>query len=246
MKHWTVGISLAALVLMVAATLWAKDPAAPVAPSVRSSVEANRRQLWRSSIQTPKDNGQSSGLQEAIDRLQKSMHMQKPSPPPSSRTPVKPRAATTRPATTQPGSYPTTRPAMLATTQPSVMTAEIKEKIRKLNSITDPVALADALFQAEHPDLAAVFYDRAIKGKTTPKKKAWMLFQAGNCRRKTNPQVALKAYDTLVAAHPDSLWSSIALVQKGIVEWQNTNNLAALLKDIEKQGRQSSSSPDRK
>jgi len=245
MKHWTVtGITLAALVLTVAATLWAKDPATPVLPSTRSSVEANRRQLWRSNIQTPRDNGDSSGLREAIDRLQKSMHVQKPSPPPASR-PVKRRTATTRPATTQPAN-PTTRPAMPATTQPSVMTSEIKERIRKLNSIADPAALADALFQAKHSDLAALFYDRAIKGKTTPKTKAWVLFQAGNCRRKTNPKVALKAYETLVAAHPDSLWSSIALVQKGIVEWQNTNNLTALLKDIEKQGQQSSSSPDRK
>jgi len=137
-------------------------------------------------------------------------------------------------------------PAMLATTRPSVITSEIKERIRKLNSIADPAALADALFQAKHPDLAALFYDRALKGRTTPKLKAWALFQAGNCRRKTNPKVALKSYETLVAAHPDSLWSSIALVQKGIVEWQNTNNLTALLKDIEKQGQQSSSSPDRK
>jgi hypothetical protein len=240
MKHWTVtGISLAALVLMVAATLCAKDPAAPVLPSVRSSVEANRRQLWRSSIQTPRGNGDSSGLQEAIDRLQKSMHVRKPPPP------VKRRVVTTRPATTQPAN-PTTMPATGATTRPSVMTSEIKERIRKLNSIADPAALADALFQAKHPDLAALFYDRALKGKTTPKVKAWVLFQAGNCRRKTNPKVALKAYETLVAAHPDSLWSSIALVQKGIVEWQNTNKLAALLKDIEKQGQQSSSSPDRK
>jgi len=237
MKHWTVGISLAALVLMVAATLWAKDPAAPVSPSARSSVEANRRKLWRSSIQTPKDNGESSGLQEAIDRLQKSMHLPKTSPPP-----LKRRATTTRPATTQPRN-PTTRPA---TTQPSVMTSEIKERIRKLNNIADPAALADALFQAKHSDLAVLFYDRAIKGQTTPKEKAWLLFQAANCRRKTNPQAALKAYNTLVAAHPESLWSSIALVQKGIVEWQNTNNLTALLKDIETQGQQSSSSPERK
>ena len=241
MKHWNVsGISLPALVFMVVTTLWARDPTAPPLPSIRSTVEANRRQLWRSSIQTPRDNGDSSGLREAIDRLQKSMHLPKPSSPPS--PPLKRRATTTQPATTQPGN-PTTRPA---TTQPSVMTSEIKDKIRKLNSITDPAALADALFQAEHPDLAAIFYDRAVKGQSTPKKKAWVLFHAGNCRRKTNPQVALKAYDALVAAHPESLWSSIALVQKGIVEWRNTNNLTALLKDIEKQGQQSSSSPERK
>ena len=120
------------------------------------------------------------------------------------------------------------------------------ERIRKLNSIEDPAALADALFQAKHPDLAAVFYDRAFKGPAAPKTKAWLLFQAGNCSRKTKPKAALKAYETLIAAHPASLWSSIALVQKGIVEWRNTNNMAALLSDIEKQSRQSPGSSERK
>ena len=124
--------------------------------------------------------------------------------------------------------------------------SEMTERIRKLNNIADPAALGDALFQAGHPNLAAVFYDRAVKGQTAPMEKAWMLFQAGNCRRRTDPQAALKAYDTLVAAHPESPWSSIALVQKGIVEWRNTKNLAALFKDIERQGQQSSGSPERK
>ena len=241
MKHCGVtGIVLAALVLMGVTALWAQDPTAPTLSSARSTVEASRRQLWRSSIQTPQDDGDSKGLQEAIARLQKSMHLSKPAPAALPSAVV--RRTTTRPATTQPKT-PTTRPA---TTQPSATAAEAKERIRKLNAIADPGALADALFQAKHPGLAAIFYERAIRGPATPKTKAWLLFQAGNCSRKTNPQAALKAFDALVAAHPGSLWSDIALVQKGIVQWRNTNNLAVLLNDIEKQSRQSSSSSERK
>ena len=165
MKHGAVtGMVLAALVLTVAVTLWAQDPMASTLSSTSSTVEASRRKLWRSNIQTPQDDGDSKELQEAIARLQKSMHL--PKPPASSPPPVV-RRATTRPATTQPSEKnPTTMPA---TTQPATMTAE---RIRKLNSIEDPAALADALFQAKHPDLAVVFYDRAFKGPAAPKTKA--------------------------------------------------------------------------
>jgi tetratricopeptide (TPR) repeat protein len=242
MKHWIVtGISLVAVVLTVVTTIWAQDPPPREAPSTRSAVEASRRQLWRSRIETVQDNGDSSGLQEAIELLQKSMHLPK-SPLPPYQPEKNPRETTTQPATTTQPRNPTTRPA---TTQPSLITSAIRDRIRKLDSIADPAALADALFQAGHPDLAAVFYDRAIKGQTTPKKDAWLLYQAANCRRKTDPQAALKTYDTLVAAHPDSLWGSIALVQKGLVKWQNTDGLTTILKEIEQQGQQSPGSPGR-
>ena len=246
MKHWTVtGISLAVLVLMVVSTLWAKEPTARVLPSARSTVEANRRQLgqqWRSS---PEDKGDSGQLQEAINRLRSAMHQPKvPTTTKWKKQPTRPTTGvfkTTTQPTTQPKDSSTTKPADGAS-DPN----KIRDRIRKLNSIEDPAAVADALFQAKHPDLAVVFYDRAIKGKSAPREKAWLLFQAANCRRKTKPQAALKAYDALVAAHPDSLWSSIALVQKGIVEWQNTHNLETLFKDAGKQVQQSSSSPERK
>jgi len=246
MKHWTVtGISLAVLVLMVVSTLWAKEPTAPVSTSTRSTVEANRRQLgqqWRSS---PKDKGDSGQLQEAIDRLRSAMHQ------PKAPAVTKFKTRTTRPTTRvlKTTTQPTTPPKNSSTTKPADDGPDpnnIRDRIRKLNGIEDPAAVADALFQAKRPDLAAVFYDRAIKGKSAPGKKAWLLFQAANCRRKTKPQAALKVYDALVTAHPDSLWSSIALVQKGIVEWQSTNNLETLLQTAEKQGQQSSDSPERK
>jgi len=240
MKHWTVmGVFLAPLMLMVVTTLWARQPVAPGLSSTRSAVGENRRRLRRSNIQTLQDNGNSSELKKAIDRLQKAMNLPKPAfltPPATPRRPLLKRpSATTRPATTQPRNS-TTRPA---TTQPSLMTSRIKERIRKLNSIDDPVALADALFQADHPDLAVVFYDRAIASGVADEKKAWVLFQAANCCRKTDPQAALKKYDMLVAAHPDSLWGSIAIVEKDIVKWRNTNELTTLIKEIEQQEQQS-------
>ena len=240
MKHGTVtGSVLAALAFVGVTALCAQDPTGPTLSSARSSVETNRRKLWRSSIQTPEDDGDAKALQEAIARLQKSMS----SPEPAITTPkppVTPRISPRPVVTTQPGKkVPATKPA--TTTQPSMTVAE---RIKKLNDIADPAALADALFQAKHPDLAAAFYERATKGPGTPQTKAWVLFQMANCSRETQPQAALKAYDALVAEHPGSLWSDIALVQKGILAWRNTNNLTVLLNDIEKQSQQSSSSSE--
>ena len=126
------------------------------------------------------------------------------------------------------------------------MTSETKEKIRKLNGITDPGALADVLFQAKHPDLAVVFYDRAIKGATNSETKAWLLFQAANCSNETNPKAAVKAYDQLVLSHPESLWSNIAQLQKGMVQWRTTNNMMLLLNDIDQQGQPASSVSEQK
>ena len=246
MKTYTC-ISLVMLVLMVTAALWAGDPVTPSSSSVRSDVESNRRELWRANIQTPKDEGGSRELQEAIARLQKTMYPAKPAPAPVV-TRVKPSVTpgtTTIPTPTTQPKTPTTMP-VTATTQPAIMSIDVKERIRKLNGIKDPVALADVLFQAKHSDLASVFYDRAIKGASAPDTKAWSLFQAGNCSRKTKPEAALKAYDTLVASHPDSLWSELALVQKGIITWRNADNMAALFADIEKQNKQSSSLSERK
>jgi hypothetical protein len=234
MKHVTVtSIVLAGLAFMGVTALCAQDPAEPTLTSARSTVETNRRKLWQSSIQTPEDDGDAKALQDAIDRLQRSMGSPKPAvitTRPHVANPTK-----TKTVTTQPGKKdPTTKPA--PTTQPSMTVAD---RIKKLNSIADPAALADALFQAKYPELAAAFYERAAKAPGAPETKAWVLFQMANCSSKTKPLAALKAYDALVAEHPGSLWSDIALVQKGILTWRSTNNLTALLKDIEKQGQQS-------
>lgn len=243
MKRWTVfSSSVASLVLTIAAALSAEVPVAGELASARSTTEASRRQLRRSSIQAPRDNDNNAPneLQAAIEQLRRSMYRPKPAP---AKPVAEPPAPTTRPAKAKPKLTPTTRPA---TTQPAMTAFEIKERIRKINNVEDPTALGDVLFQAKRPKLAAIFYERAIKGKTTGESGAWAMFQAGNCRRTTDPQAAVKAYDALVAANPKSLWSSIALVQKNIITWRKTNNLAALSKDIEKQSRQSSGSTERK
>jgi len=247
MKRWIVtGMCLAAAAPSVVTTHGAQDQPTSGLAAARSAVEAHRRELWRLSIQAPGDTGDSCGLQEAIDRLRKSMHLPKRREATTKTTETRPsETATTKTAETRPTKTATTK---AATTRPRPISPAILAKFRKLKprSVADTAALADALFLAGHPDSAANFYGMAAKGEASPKEKAWLLFQAANCRRKTDPQAALKVYDTLVAAHPDTLWGAIALVQKGIVEWRRTDSLAVLLKEIEKQNEPSSGSPGRK
>jgi tetratricopeptide (TPR) repeat protein len=243
MKHWTVSvIVLVPLVLMIASTLLAQGPTATTQPSPKTTVAASRRQLNRQWQATPEDKKKSSGLQDAIKRLRTVMNQPKSVTEPQ----IRPTTPPTR------IKIPTTQP----TTQPKTVTAkapkktvdprQIGDRLRKLNKIEDPTAVGDALFQGKRLDLAAIIYDRAVKGNPASEQKAWLMFQAANCRRKTDPQKAVKTYDALVAAHPDSLWSSIALVQKDIVAWQSTNNLENLLKDAGKKGQQSADSSERK
>jgi len=116
------------------------------------------------------------------------------------------------------------------------------EKFRKLKpkSVEDVAAMAEAMFLAGYLDSAADFYKRAAGRETNPEEKAWLLFQTANCLRKTAPQAALKGYDALIAAHPDSLWATVARAQKEVIDWRVTASTAALLKDIEEQNQQSS------
>jgi len=220
MKQWVIGIHLASLVLTAAAAFSAQDPPADgAAASGESGAGAARRKLWRSNIQTPKDDAGYDELQKAIERLNRAMN-----PPKAATRPPRRNGATTRPAA---GESPTTRPA--------TKVLSVKERLIKINSIDDPGALADALFQAGRSKLAGTFYDRAIQGQTDAKTRAWLLFQAGNCRRGTDPAQAAKSYDALLAAHPDSIWSQIARVRKGLLQWRGANKIDQLLKDIAKQ-----------
>ncbi|MCP4377238.1 MAG: hypothetical protein GY794_13815 [bacterium] len=241
MKHWTVSISvLLPLVLMVASTLLAQGPVATTQPSNKTATVAeSKRQLDKQWQATPGKEKKSSGLQDAIKRLRTVMNQ--PAKVAEPKRPVAPPvrikiSATLPVATTQPKTK---------TLKKTVDPLQVAARARKLNKIEDPTAVGDALFLSKRLDLAAIVYDRAVKGSATPEQKAWLMFQAANCHRKTDPKKAAKAYDALVAAYPDSLWSNIALVQKGIVAWQGTNNLESLLKDSSKKD-QSSSDPSKR
>jgi hypothetical protein len=50
--------------------------------------------------------------------------------------------------------------------------------------------------------------------------KAWLLFQAANCRRRADPAAAAALYQRLAAEHPQSPWTAVAHARLRILEWR--------------------------
>jgi hypothetical protein len=224
MNRWSVlNICWAAVALTGAALLAEGQPPANE-DSVQTTVESNRRGLWHASIHAPSDEKQDDELKQSIHQLK------------SIQLPEKSGKTSTSQEPEPSGSLPSaaTQPAEAATTQPSGLASETLEKLKRLapRDVADPAALADTLFLGGYPQAAAHFYEMAAQKETDSEEKLWLLFQVANCYRKVDPQAATKARGELASANADCVWSSIAQVQEQLVQWRNTENLDALLKEI--------------
>ena len=166
-------------------------------------------------------------------------------------------AATTRPAaTTQPGSRAAPKGA-------GVDSADALARLRKsvaVSEIPDLQALADALYLAGRRKAATVLYERIIEGATRNAKdakdakhvkgaedakgaandtrKAWALYQLGNCYKSTDPDKAAGCFRRVQKEHgefridklPVSEWSIPAKVQADLIQWQQRNKPAKLIR----------------
>jgi tetratricopeptide (TPR) repeat protein len=227
-RRTTISICLTVVVSGGVAMLWAGEEPASNTTSMRSVVEKTALELWRSNIKSPAGKEGSSELAEALQRL-KSMRFRKKVDP----------FAKAGASSEQPTSRPTSQPGDAKAAQPARIDPEMLAKLKQLppESITEPATLADTLFLGGYLESAAFFYEMALKNETDADEKAWLLFQAANCYRKTNPTEAVKAYAKLLTEYPNSLWSSAAHMPKNIIEWNKANKLDDLLKELEKQSR---------
>ncbi|MCX5634542.1 MAG: hypothetical protein NTW55_01685, partial [Planctomycetota bacterium] len=79
----------------------------------------------------------------------------------------------------------------------------VSELSQHPEQLSSPFELAEILFRSGNLKEAAVLYQQALN-KTNPKdaasasKRAWILFQIGNCLRNDEPQNAMKAYRQLI------------------------------------------------
>jgi len=94
------------------------------------------------------------------------------------------------------------------------------------NSVANPLELAEALYKVARYDEAAACYqvalDRVASGQNksaTARDQAWILFQIGNCHARMNPEAAINAYKRLIADHPASDWTPIAVVREQLMQW---------------------------
>ena len=237
----TITIALATAVLApVGLVAQDKSPAKP--KPVWSVVEGNRQKLWRAGITAPPDDKESSELKELLLRIE-ALGLSSVAVPTRLPKPASPGVAAVE-ATTQPTLKVATvtksinprtkpKPQTLATTVPASGASELLEKVSRLdpNTVDAPRLMADALFLAGQQAAAAPFYEVAAEKETDDEEKAWLLFQAANCRRKEDPQAALRIFAKLIDGHAESMWATIARRQKAIIEWQEETNLSAILEE---------------
>ncbi|HUS71961.1 MAG TPA: tetratricopeptide repeat protein [Sedimentisphaerales bacterium] len=98
----------------------------------------------------------------------------------------------------------------------------------------NPFALGEVLYYSGRLKEAAVFYQEALKRKSSDKAgsdqdRAWILFQMGNCLRGDDPPTAKKMYGLLIAEYSDSPWVDLAKAREGLIDWQQKDKPRTLI-----------------
>ena len=181
-----------------------------------NEAQQNRRELIRSLIASPIGDSAGAELQKTMDRIQ-AIRM-RPKAPATDTTPPNGAEAA------RPGAQGSAAEAQQPPEKPEgLVTAEDLERLRGLpaDRIGNPLALADALFVAEHHKEACAFYEAVLKGDKDNKDgpgQAWALFQMANCQRRSDPTKAIELYGRLVTEHADSLWARVAETYRGVLQ----------------------------
>ena len=239
--HVTAIIVLLAGALTLAETpTTTKTPGEPAVSAAARQTARQRMMLRRESVKAMDAGPADEELDRAIRRLEavrltpKKAHSSSPSPSPAPTTqPAQPRSATSQPAS--PSSVAAAAASVAATTQPVARAKSSPlDKIRSLpaGSITDPVALADALYLAGRIEAAATFYEKGLETKLESSTRAWLLFQLGNCHKDSDPEAARGYYKRLLNEHTESIWKPAVVVADRLIEWKLTNKPEELLKTI--------------
>jgi tetratricopeptide (TPR) repeat protein len=95
--------------------------------------------------------------------------------------------------------------------------------------VDNPFELAELLFLSNHLKKAAVFYEKALSQTSTDssissQRKAWILFQLGNCLRYDDPTRAKQMYTQLINEFPESSWTEPAKSQVELINWFQTDD----------------------
>ena len=122
------------------------------------------------------------------------------------------------------------------------LSAEILSKVMKLSdrpeALMDPFAIAEVLYASGHLPEAAQFYEKALErinqaNGPDPEKRAWIIFQTGNCLRGHQPAQAVHLYKMLIREYPDSPWKEAAQTWLTLSEWYSKEKPAELIRECE-------------
>jgi tetratricopeptide (TPR) repeat protein len=109
---------------------------------------------------------------------------------------------------------------------------QISKLLKNPDSIVNPLAVAETLFNKGSYADSAIFFEIALDrmDKTKEDKdRAWALYQNANSLRVSDKTEAYKIYHKLLAEYPTSYWTNPARVQQQIIAWHEENQPEKLL-----------------
>jgi tetratricopeptide (TPR) repeat protein len=108
------------------------------------------------------------------------------------------------------------------------------EKLKLPELLKNPFELGEVLFNAGRLEEAVVCYRQALTridpNQPDPvKKRPWIMFQIGNCLRRTDPEKAIEAYSQLINEHGGSFWAEPAKAQANLITWRQKDEPHVLI-----------------
>lgn len=107
--------------------------------------------------------------------------------------------------------------------------SEYPEQLKK------PVELGDILYSGGYLEQAALCYEQALSQNQffedgLNQDKAWVIFQAGNCLHKKEPQAAMEKYQQLIAEFSGCQWVELAKARSDLISWYIADDPTSLIK----------------
>jgi TolA-binding protein len=103
-----------------------------------------------------------------------------------------------------------------------VFELHIANLLKDPDSIVNPLAVAETLFNKGSYQDAALFFEIALERMEKTQddtNKAWALYQNANSLHNNDKTEAYKIYHKLLAEYPTSYWTNPARVQQQIIAW---------------------------
>lgn len=204
------------------------------------------RELWRDQVRPLKEKenqGNKSELQQIIDRL-RSVKFPGSIDLALENIETEPVEKITEPIEQVPETQPAIEiiptPNILASKQYPPQKSITKETLEAINKLSDnieqlsnPLQLAEILFDAGYLEQAAMCYQQALERTTdsidSNSERAWILFQIGNCYRINDAKKAIETYNKLLTDFPESDWVEVATVHIKLVQWHEKDNPRQLI-----------------
>jgi TolA-binding protein len=227
-----------------------RNPALPKSDPAAAS-QAIRTQLRKSQIAPLTEqeaiNPSSESLKEWTDQLQNLRLPQlqslntKPVPMASPNASVSPNPDTTPADNTSPTnvaqstipSKPRSAPDIGSKPAPVIADPVMATLAQNPRAVVDLFAAAEALFTKKDLSRAAHLFRQLmdeIGDNREIQNRSWVIFQYGNCIRRSKPVEVDKLFEKLIAEHPDSDWAAAAKSRKNWIQWSIQNKPEELIK----------------